>query len=117
MGDEGRERHLAREGPVGALDLLQRGVAAYVQRGVVVLPSALGRRRRCCGRTPPERGGEKGSSAGSAREYAGTEVELAGSARARRAEGRCGARGRVWVRGEEKHGGHGTGRWLPRNRN
>ena len=66
MGEDGRERHLAREGPVGALDLLQSGVAADVQRGVVVLPSALGRSRR--GRSFPERGGEMGSSAGTTRD-------------------------------------------------
>lgn len=62
MGEEAREQYLAREGAVGALDLLQGGVAADAQRGVVVLPSALGRSRR--GRSPPERGGEMGSSAG-----------------------------------------------------
>lgn len=55
---------LAREDPVRALDLPQGGVAADVERGVVVLPSALGRRRRRCGRPPPERGGEMGSGAG-----------------------------------------------------
>lgn len=103
---------LARESSVRALDLLQGGVPADIQRGVVVLLSALGRRRR--GRPPPERGGEmdSGAGAGTARDQAGTEVDHAGNGRRRWAEGGGGVRRLVWVRGEVKHAGHGTSRWL-----
>jgi len=101
---------LAGEGPVGGLNLLQRGIAADVQRGVVVLLlSAPGRRR-----SPPECGEETGPSAGVAGE-AEPKVELVGcGSRRGLAEGAGEPRRRVWIRGEEERGGgHGNGIGRP----
>lgn len=109
----GSEQHLAGENPVGSLDLLERGVAADVQRGVVVLLSTPGHRR-----SPPERGGTIGPSAGMAGE-AEREVELSGGeSRRRLPESASGTRRGVWVCGgqEERGGRHGTGRRPTRRR-